>query len=75
MLSGAAHFCIIKAFETAPAATVAPFIYSTLIWATLSGYIFFADLPDIWTVVAATVIVGSGLYITFQERLQRGAEP
>ncbi len=75
VLSGAAHFCIIKAFETAPAATVAPFIYSTLIWATLSGYIFFADLPDIWTVVGATVIVGSGLYITFQERLQRGAEP
>ena len=74
VLSGATHFCIIKAFEAAPAATVAPFVYSTLIWATLSGFVFFADLPDIWTVVGAAIIAGSGLYITYQERLQRDAD-
>ena len=71
MLSGCTHFCLIKAFEAAPASTVSPFIYSTLIWATLSGYVFFNDLPDLWTVVGAAIIAGSGLYIAFQERLQR----
>ena len=74
VLSGGTHYCIIKAFEAAPAATVAPFIYSTLIWATLSGYVFFSDLPDMWTVVGAAIIAGSGLYIAFQERLQRDGE-
>jgi drug/metabolite transporter (DMT)-like permease len=71
VLSGCTHFCLIKAFEAAPASTVSPFIYSTLIWATLSGYVFFNDLPDLWTVVGAAIIAGSGLYIAFQERLQR----
>ena len=74
VLSGSTHYCLIKAFEAAPAATVSPFIYSTLIWATLSGYVFFSDLPDMWAVVGAAIIAGSGLYIAFQERLQRDGE-
>ena len=74
VLSGVTHYSIIRAFGAAPAATVAPFIYSTLIWATLSGFIFFSDLPDLWTVVGAVIIAGSGLYITFQERQQRDGE-
>ena len=71
LLSGCTHFCLIKAFEAAPASTVSPFVYSILIWATLSGYIVFDDLPDIWTVAGAAIIAGSGLYIAFQERRQR----
>jgi drug/metabolite transporter (DMT)-like permease len=71
--SGAVHYCIIKAFEAAPAATVAPFFYSTLIWATLSGFVFFDDLPDTWTVVGAAIVAYSGLYIARQERGGGGA--
>jgi drug/metabolite transporter (DMT)-like permease len=74
VLSGSTHFCLIRAFESAPAATVAPFMYSTLIWATMSGYVFFDDLPDIWTLVGAAIIAGSGIYIAVQERLQREGE-
>jgi drug/metabolite transporter (DMT)-like permease len=74
VLSGSTHFCLIRAFEAAPAATVAPFMYSTLIWATMSGYVFFDDLPDIWTLVGASIIAGSGIYIAVQERLQREGE-
>ena len=32
-------------------------------WATLFGFVLFADLSDAWTVVEALVIVLSGLYI------------
>ena len=71
--SGATHFCMIKAFEAAPAATVTPFSYSTLIWATLSGFVFFDHLPDAWTVVGAAIVACSGLYVARQERLQRDA--
>jgi len=68
VFGSATQFCMIKAFEAAPATTVAPFLYSTLIWATVSGFVFFDDLPDAWTVVGAAIIAFSGLYIARQER-------
>lgn len=71
LLGGAGHFTLIKAFENASAATVAPFSYSSLIWATLFGYAIFGDLPDRRTVLGALVIMGSGLYILHRERVRR----
>ena len=65
------HLCLIRAFRHAPASVVAPFSYSSLIWATLFGFVLFGDLPDRWTLVGAAMIVGSGLYIYHRER-QRG---
>lgn len=70
LLGGLGHFALIKAFQTAPAATIAPFGYSSLIWATLFGFVIFGDLPDGWTVAGALVVTGSGLYIAHRERLR-----
>ena len=64
------HFTLIKAYENAAAATVAPFGYSNLIWATLAGFVIFGDLPDLWTVAGAMVIAASGLYIVHRERVR-----
>ena len=67
-LAGAlGHFCLIRALRLAPASVVAPFSYSSLIWATLFGFIFWGDWPDWWTWVGAAVIIGSGLYIFHRE--------
>jgi len=66
------HFFLIKAFEVASPAIVAPFYYTNLLWATLFGYILFSDLPDAWTVTGALIIAASGLYIFHRERT-RGA--
>ena len=62
------HYCMIKAYEAAPAAVVAPIGYVGLIWSTFYGYLLFGDLPDHWTVIGALIIVGSGLYILYRER-------
>ncbi len=67
-LGAASHFCLIRAFSLAPASTVAPYTYSALLWATLFGYIIFNDLPDRWTLIGATLIVTSGLYIFYREQ-------
>ena len=66
------HFAIIKAYQNAPAAVVAPFNYAILIWSVIFGFFVFGDLPDLWTVVGAAVIAGSSLYILRRERLARG---
>ena len=67
------HFALIRAFTLANAAVASPFSYSALIWATLFGYLAFGDLPDLWTVVGAAVIVGAGLYILYRERAKKAA--
>jgi drug/metabolite transporter (DMT)-like permease len=74
LIGGVSHFTLIKAFTAAPAATVAPFGYSSLIWATLSGLVFFGDFPDRWTIVGALVIAGSGLYILHREHVRKRSD-
>lgn len=65
------HFLLIKAFACAPASTVTPFTYTELIWATIFAFAVFGDFPDLWTLVGAAVIIGSGLYILHRERMRR----
>jgi len=62
------HLCLIKAFRCAPASAVVPLSYTSLIWATIYGYILFDNLPDGWTLTGAAIIVSSGAYIFFRER-------
>lgn len=72
LLGGVGHFALIKAFQHAAAATIAPFGYASLIWATLFGFLAFGDLPDAWTVAGAGLIAASGLYIFHRERVRHG---
>lgn len=59
---GTAGFCLIsQAFRMAPAAVVAPLEYMGLLWATLFGWLFWTEVPDLWTFVGATLIISSGI--------------
>jgi drug/metabolite transporter (DMT)-like permease len=62
------HLCFIRSFQCAPASLVAPFSYTTLVWATLFGYVLFFELPDRWTLAGASLIMLAGLYIFYRER-------
>lgn len=65
--SNLGHFSMIKAYQAAPAASIAPFSYVNLLWATMFGFILFSELPDLWTISGAIVIAASGLYIFHRE--------
>ena len=41
-----------------------------LIWAMLVGFLVFGDVPGIWTLTGAVVIVASGLFIWYRERVR-----
>jgi len=58
---------IAQAFRLAPAAVVAPFDYTALIWAAGLGWLIWGDLPRIWTLAGAAVIVASGVVIIWRE--------
>ncbi|MCW1840995.1 DMT family transporter [Prosthecomicrobium hirschii] len=67
-LAGAVgHFFLIRAYTHAPAPVVAPFIYTQIVWAVLIGYLVFGDLPGLNTIVGASIVIGSGLYLIWRE--------
>ena len=73
LMGALGHLCLIRAFRSAPASVVAPFSYSSLVWASLFGFAIWGDWPDKWTWIGAALIVGSGLYIFHRERVKGGA--
>ena len=62
--------CLTHAFRLAPAAVIAPFEYTALVWGTLLGYLVWGELPDGITLLGASIIVASGLYIIYRETRQ-----
>ena len=71
IVGGTGHYLLTKAFERAPAALLSPFNYLQLLGATLTGYVLYRSLPDLWTWVGAAIIVGAGLYIARRENRRR----
>lgn len=43
--------------------------FTILAWSALFGYFLFTEVPDGWTVTGALVIVASGLYLVYRERM------
>ena len=68
VLGALGHWGLIQASKLAPASLLAPAVYTQLIWMTLFGWLFFAELPDAWTIIGGAVIVSSGLYLWIRER-------
>ena len=62
--------CIISALRSGDISAVAPFRYSALLWAMLLGYLVFGDVPDAMMVLGASIIVLSGLYAFYRERIR-----
>jgi len=64
--------CLTHAFRLAPVATISPFEYSALIWATLLGFLLWGELPDTYTLIGASIVISSGLYILYRETIKIG---
>ena len=71
-VGGLASLCMTQAFRLAPAAVVAPFEYTAMVWAVLFGYWLWGDVPSSTIVAGSLVIVACGLYSLHREtRLAR----
>ncbi len=64
--------CLTHAFRLAPVAIISPFEYSALIWATLLGFLLWGELPDMYTLFGAGIVISSGLYIIYRETIKVG---
>ena len=69
-LGGLAQLCLTQAFRDADATLVMPVDFTKLIWAGLAGFVLFAEVPDIWTVLGAAVVFSAVFFMAWQERRQ-----
>jgi drug/metabolite transporter (DMT)-like permease len=75
-LSGAAaQWLLSTAFRNAPAAIVTVFNYSSIVWATLFGWMIWNEWPVSTVVVGAIVVIASNILIIWREsRLRNVSE-
>lgn len=66
-----AHMCMNQALRLAPATVVVPYTYTSLLWAILLGWLFFADQPTPLMLLGAAIIVCSGLFVMHREHRRR----
>ena len=60
---------IIMSMREGELSFIAPFRYTALLWAILLGYLVFGDVPDEAMITGALVVIASGLYMLYRERL------
>jgi drug/metabolite transporter (DMT)-like permease len=65
------HWMLILAHSRAPASVLAPFFYSQIIWAVTLGFFIFDEVPDRWTVLGGVIVMSSGLYLLYRERVRQ----
>ena len=69
-LLSVAFFLLFSAYRIASPAVVSPFEYSILVWSSLSGWLFFNEIPDLKTIIGIILIVCGGIYIFIREKAQ-----
>ena len=62
---------IISAYRRAEAVVVAPMQYSQMIWAAIYGALIFDESLDGYTILGASIIMASGIYIVLREGTTR----
>jgi len=63
------HLFLILSLKYADASKLAPLAYFEIVTNIILGYYFFSDFPHYWTWVGLAIIVCSGVYISFRERV------
>lgn len=75
IVSGAGMFLFVRAFFHGQAATIAPFDYTTLLWAILLGVALWSDVPGWLSLAGMAVVIASGLYIMRRESTRARRPP
>ena len=77
-VAGAAGFVIlgyvfsVGSMRVGEIGAVAPFRYTSLIWALILGLVVFGEWPDPLTLLGAGIVAATGLYTLWRERVRRG---
>ncbi len=65
------YYGTIVAMRAGEISAIAPFRYSVILFALFWSFVLFDEIPDLWTWIGVTIIVGAGLYTVHRERVRR----
>ncbi len=67
VLGGFSQLAMTGAYRHAPASTLAPFGYVSIVFSTMFGFAIWRELPGLRVLTGAAIVTGSGLYIIYRE--------
>ncbi|RWB19435.1 MAG: DMT family transporter [Mesorhizobium sp.] len=70
-LGGVAQFMLFEGMKGAPVSIVAPFEYTSLVWAFALGFAIWDDVPRAEVFIGAALIIGAGLLIVGNEHFRK----
>ena len=68
LCGGLGHIVLTESYRFAPASLVAPFDYTSMLWALVLGYLAFGELPSALGFLGGAIIVAAGLFVIWRER-------
>lgn len=74
LLMVCAQTCYITALAMADASYIAPFSYMTLVFAALYDFAIFAQVPDQFSILGATLILTGAVLLAWRENLHKAAQ-
>jgi drug/metabolite transporter (DMT)-like permease len=66
-LGGLGHILLTESYRYASASVVAPFDYTSMIWALILGYAMFGETPTVMIILGSLIISGAGLFVIWRE--------
>jgi len=72
LVGGVAQILVTSSYRFGAASMLAPFDYASLIFAAAIGYVIFAELPTVETIIGASLVVLGGVIIIWRERTLGG---
>lgn len=64
---GFGQIFLTQSYRLADMSTIAPFEYTSMIFAIGIGYFAFAEEPTWWTISGASIVIASGIFIIYRE--------
>ena len=65
VIGAISQWCLIRAYVWSSASFIAPLLFMQLIWSTVTGYLYFGQLPDRYSLLGMFVILASGAATMF----------
>jgi drug/metabolite transporter (DMT)-like permease len=73
VLATGVQLCVAEAFKRGEATAVLPVDFTKLLWGALLGFVAFAEIPDLATLVGGSLIFAAVVYVAYRERVTRRA--
>ena len=68
ILGGIGQILLTQSYRYADTSLLAPFEYTTMLWALLTGWLIFGELPQTAVIAGGLVVSAAGVFVVWRER-------